>query len=138
MLGECYVCMRSDAPPAPCACKTFVHVECLRTVMRIVPSHRTHCAVCRVPYGNVVVVHDCHVPSPYVGLILVYLALALVLTVYSFLSAAERKPWVTAFVITMETGCVVVTAAAHVVVRRRHGRWCCCHARSRLVLARTL
>lgn len=50
-LRECFVCA-SAAPPLyrVCACDALVHKECYERLVNI-PSHATHCAVCRQPYN---------------------------------------------------------------------------------------
>ena len=45
---ECYICS-DDTPPLyrVCACNRLVHKECFTRLVETVPSHRTHCPVCR-------------------------------------------------------------------------------------------
>ena len=50
-LRDCFVCA-SAAPPLyrVCACDALVHRECYERLVNV-PSHATHCAVCRQPYA---------------------------------------------------------------------------------------
>lgn len=51
----CYVCLSSDGNLVrACGCTHLVHLECLEEVIRRVPSHATHCAVCKTPYACVI------------------------------------------------------------------------------------
>lgn len=46
----CFVCEEGNGLVRPCRCATFVHPKCLENVVRRVPSHATHCPICRTPY----------------------------------------------------------------------------------------
>ena len=54
---QCFVCAGDDSDERllgnVCACETFVHASCQQKMMMKVPSHRSHCAVCREEYMNV-------------------------------------------------------------------------------------
>ena len=55
-MGTCFVCMVEDGRPLyrVCKCQSCVHEECARRLVMDVPSHTTHCAVCRSKYDVVV------------------------------------------------------------------------------------
>ena len=47
---ECFVCASSQHPLYKmCRCSTVVHAECFHNLLRV-PSHSTHCAICRTKY----------------------------------------------------------------------------------------
>ena len=54
--SECYICS-DDTPPLyrMCACDRLVHEACFTRLVQTVPSHRTHCPVCRSPNPGEVV-----------------------------------------------------------------------------------
>ena len=45
--GMCRICMCVCDEPAPCACKDYVHQECLQEWLAV--SQRTTCEICRTP-----------------------------------------------------------------------------------------
>ena len=50
-LLECFVCASGHKPLYRiCVCDSVVHEECYKRLINV-PSHSTHCAVCRTPYN---------------------------------------------------------------------------------------
>ena len=50
-MNECFICCEaSGSLYRVCKCDTFVHEACMRRLVSV-PTHSTHCAVCRTPYN---------------------------------------------------------------------------------------
>lgn len=48
----CYVCTEPTPPLYKiCKCNALLHKECFQELVNKVPSHATHCAVCKHPYS---------------------------------------------------------------------------------------
>ena len=60
---ECFICADTTQPLfRVCACNTLVHEECFKKLVNV-PSHATHCAICRKQYKMDVTLAkkiDCH------------------------------------------------------------------------------
>ena len=102
-------------------------------MVQTVPSHRVHCAVCHMPYRDIVRIQECHLVDG--KLLLLYLSLGFLVMVYTVVGAVMRPLWFTSFVITFEVGCVIVTIFLHVRACRAQQRCCCWAIRERHVVA---
>lgn len=50
-MHECFICCEaSGSLYRVCKCDTYVHEACMRRLVSV-PTHSTHCAVCKTPYN---------------------------------------------------------------------------------------
>lgn len=50
---ECLICCESDGKLLykACNCNSYIHLECFEKLINTVPTHSTHCAVCKKRYS---------------------------------------------------------------------------------------
>ncbi len=53
MDSSCFICCETSEKLLykVCKCKSYLHLECFENMINTVPSHNTHCAVCREKYS---------------------------------------------------------------------------------------
>ena len=115
------VCMNNDINLPVfkvCNCDTYVHEECYKRLVNV-PSHVTHCAVCRQPYA------DSRVPVGASLEQMVYIRTLIVGCVGVTLPQAWADVAVKAIIATSMLSVNAVLAFAIIVWHRRHGRVCC-------------
>ena len=53
--GECYICLKPNAPISPCLCKNmYLHIDCQKKLVDSLNNEK--CSVCKSEYNNIQVV----------------------------------------------------------------------------------
>ena len=145
---ECYLCCGTDPPLwRPCRCKMHAHPECLQQLIAV-PSHSTHCAVCRYPYNietrtvcRVRGTHDrtscAHVMVAYVGACSAWLLFVVFILQYLLTPLDNWTQFALMSIIScIATACVGGIVHVHILHRRATGHFCCvaCTASERKLL----
>ena len=137
----CYLCGGEAAPRDHlwryCDCDTYCHAQCFKTMVRTVPTHHTHCGVCKRAYDlERRRSRRCYVALPVVVADVALLIAFAVFVAVSFCTFSGER-WLvlqcTATLVLSATCCVVWSVhRAHALQR---GTWCTawCEATTTLV-----
>lgn len=54
--NKCYICHESDGDLYNiCNCKSlWIHIECQKKMMSLIPIHNTNCPICKTKYNNII------------------------------------------------------------------------------------
>ena len=127
---ECFICAATDAPLYKvCNCDTVVHEQCFTRLVNV-PSHATHCAICKKKYD--MTIHSakmfrCNTYCAGIMFVLFFLFIADILTITTFhLLISARYNYVLYCVLSM-LGILILYLILLISYRYKYEtkRWCC-------------
>ena len=130
-MKDCFICMNNDdnLPVFKvCECDTYVHEECYKKLVNV-PSHVTHCAVCRQPYAMTVEYRWGLHWNKRSTLGLLLIALSTTTLIVGCVEVTLPLAWpdiaLKTVIVTSMLSVNALLAFAIIVRHRRHGRICC-------------
>lgn len=123
-MEECFVCLRADGITFKiCHCPGAVHAECFEQLRRV-PSHATHCAVCKYNYARLRETTRCAVSDAQRALWISYILYGSLTCFYVFMYTYDSR--VIPLLLGMQAVCTVLLLVLHRRVCVATRRCCCC------------
>jgi hypothetical protein len=129
---ECFICAGSDAPlHLVCKCNTLVHPECFLKLLSV-PSHNTHCAVCKQGYDlKLTLGWRCHHNKQMLSVVvIVFTSLGVITCAFVLTYGSGTLPIIVYF---STVWCIVLSFFKLCMLHRRHNVSGCCWIQREIV-----
>ena len=123
---ECFICAGSDAPlHSVCKCSTLVHPDCFLKLLNV-PSHNTHCAVCKQKYDlELTMGWKCHHNKRMLSvLVVVFTSVGVITCAFVLTCGAGVLP---TMLYSFTVSCIALSMFKFCMLHRRYNaNGCCC------------